>query len=288
MPSSACAAPAAISALSLHDALPIYALEAAVSPVLDAADRERLLHGTHHDPHSVLGVHPVRGGVAFRAFRPYARSVTVVTDDRRAELDRKSTRLNSSHMSISYAVFCLCGTCRHLRSFPTRRSSDLRPGSRRLPRSGCRRPRAAAARHPSRPALRAGRPPGAGRRRLPCLPAVRAVRHGRHRRPPRRTRSEEHTSELQSHVNLVCRLLLVRHLPPSPLFPYTTLFRSTPWKPPSPPFWMPPTASGCCTAPITTRTPCWASTRCGEASPSVPSGRTRGPSRSSPTTAAPN
>src|SRR5690242_1585446 len=39
-------------------------------------------------------------------------------------------------------------------------------------------------------------------------------------------RSEEHTSELQSHVNLVCRLLLRR--PPRPtLFPYTTLFRST-------------------------------------------------------------
>src|SRR5260370_8702721 len=29
---------------------------------------------------------------------------------------------------------------------------------------------------------------------------------GAHR--PRRTRSEEHTSELQSHLNLVCRLLL--------------------------------------------------------------------------------
>src|SRR5260370_13433223 len=28
------------------------------------------------------------------------------------------------------------------------------------------------------------------------------------KRPERRTRSEEHTSELQSHLNLVCRLLL--------------------------------------------------------------------------------
>src|SRR5690242_20999021 len=28
-------------------------------------------------------------------------------DGRLSELDRKSTRLNSSHMSISYAVFCL-------------------------------------------------------------------------------------------------------------------------------------------------------------------------------------
>src|SRR5207249_1160185 len=68
----------------------------------------------------------------------------------RSSLDRKSTRLNSSHVSISYAVFCLkkkkqesyivlCDThpaspryffyCsshhRDLHSFPTRRSSDL-------------------------------------------------------------------------------------------------------------------------------------------------------------------
>src|SRR5688500_3159002 len=37
-------------------------------------------------------------------------------------------------------------------------------------------------------------------------------------------RSEEHTSELQSPCNLVCRLL---RLPRSALFPYTTLFRSS-------------------------------------------------------------
>src|SRR5262245_63653595 len=29
------------------------------------------------------------------------------TVDRRSNLDRKSTRLNSSHLGISYAVFCL-------------------------------------------------------------------------------------------------------------------------------------------------------------------------------------
>src|SRR5256885_491538 len=59
------------------------------------------------------------------------------------------------------------------------------------------------------------------------------------------TRSEEHTSELQSPCNLVCRLLLekkkniilhfnysfffflmIRRPPRSTLFPYTTLFRS--------------------------------------------------------------
>src|SRR5207253_2367025 len=38
--------------------------------------------------------------------------------------DRKSTRLNSSHVAISYAVFCSLHTP-PLHSFPTRRSSDL-------------------------------------------------------------------------------------------------------------------------------------------------------------------
>src|SRR5437762_2098977 len=39
-------------------------------------------------------------------------------------------------------------------------------------------------------------------------------------------RSEEHTSELQSPMYLVCRLLLIHRPPCSSLFPYTTLFRS--------------------------------------------------------------
>src|SRR5437763_211560 len=41
-------------------------------------------------------------------------------------IDRKSTRLNSSHRCISYAVFCFAAH-RVLHSFPTRRSSDLIP-----------------------------------------------------------------------------------------------------------------------------------------------------------------
>src|SRR3990172_6999961 len=45
---------------------------------------------------------------------------------------------------------------------------------------------------------------------------------------PRSRRSEEHTSELQSRLHLVCRLffLMIRRPPRSTLFPYTTLFRS--------------------------------------------------------------
>src|SRR4051812_49704363 len=52
------------------------------------------------------------------------------------------------------------------------------------------------------------------RREVPARPqftARRCTRPGRSGSPPRATRaarSEEHTSELQSHVNLVCRLLL--------------------------------------------------------------------------------
>ncbi|MEU7473156.1 1,4-alpha-glucan branching enzyme [Streptomyces sp. NPDC044984] len=61
-------------------------MEIAVSPAVDAADRERLLSGTHHAPHSVLGAHPVPGGVVFRAFRPYALAVTVVSGGLTVEL----------------------------------------------------------------------------------------------------------------------------------------------------------------------------------------------------------
>ncbi|MEV0439281.1 1,4-alpha-glucan branching enzyme [Streptomyces spectabilis] len=57
----------------------------APSPVPDA-DRVRLLTGTHHDPHGVLGAHAVPGGVAFRALRPYARAVNAVVGDLRAPL----------------------------------------------------------------------------------------------------------------------------------------------------------------------------------------------------------
>ncbi|UGY95234.1 1,4-alpha-glucan branching enzyme [Streptomyces gobiensis] len=45
-----------------------------------------MLTGAHHDPHALLGAHPVRGGVAFRALRPFATAVTVIAKGLRAEL----------------------------------------------------------------------------------------------------------------------------------------------------------------------------------------------------------
>ena len=44
----------------------------------DAGTVERLLGGSHHDPHAVLGVHPHPGGSVVRVLRPHADEVRVV------------------------------------------------------------------------------------------------------------------------------------------------------------------------------------------------------------------
>src|SRR5204863_6659993 len=50
----------------------------------------------------------IRDALARRALDPQWRSnFSRVQSERARDLDRKSTRLNSSHVEISYAVFCL-------------------------------------------------------------------------------------------------------------------------------------------------------------------------------------
>src|SRR3712207_9117966 len=68
-----------IYTLSLHDALPI---------------SER-----HHDPNE--------GDRGRRPAHPEELAQVGLQPDREQQEDRKSTRLNSSHANISYAVFCL-------------------------------------------------------------------------------------------------------------------------------------------------------------------------------------
>src|SRR5439155_9716277 len=76
---------------SLHDALPISTfVEAGNAGLLDAAGRLDLLVGT-------LLLRRRRRRLFFRYHGGQRASPT----------DRKSTRLNSSHVAISYAVFCL-------------------------------------------------------------------------------------------------------------------------------------------------------------------------------------
>src|SRR5690348_17831311 len=84
-----------IYTLSLHDALPIYR-----GPVdeeepeefgaqFGGEQGERRLN-IHLDPADIAGVYANFANISFSRYE-----------------DRKSTRLNSSHPSISYAVFCL-------------------------------------------------------------------------------------------------------------------------------------------------------------------------------------
>ncbi|MGM1064982.1 1,4-alpha-glucan branching protein GlgB, partial [Saccharothrix sp. Mg75] len=56
--------------------------------MISPQDVDRLLAGSHHDPHSVLGVHHVPEGVVARALRPGASAVAVMAGDKRVELDR--------------------------------------------------------------------------------------------------------------------------------------------------------------------------------------------------------
>src|SRR2546430_13750652 len=70
-----------IYTLSLHDALPIWG--------------QRYHHRRSRDPGDDCRQHPDQA-ILSRSFR-----------GRRPDRDRKSTRLNSSHSQISYAVFCL-------------------------------------------------------------------------------------------------------------------------------------------------------------------------------------
>ncbi|MFH9429153.1 1,4-alpha-glucan branching protein GlgB [Streptomyces sp. NPDC017615] len=63
---------------------------------LEGVERDRLLGGTHHDPHSLLGAHPVPDGVLFRALRPNARGVSVLVDGVRSPLASEGDGLFSA------------------------------------------------------------------------------------------------------------------------------------------------------------------------------------------------
>src|SRR3712207_8424848 len=84
-----------IYTLSLHDALPIYQVH---DPLRDA-----LGAGGDGDPPAVAGAVGVAGRVVGRAVAGPGLDLA----ERVEHGDRKSTRLNSSHANISYAVFCL-------------------------------------------------------------------------------------------------------------------------------------------------------------------------------------
>src|SRR5207244_10302986 len=86
------------STLSLHDALPIFIDR------LDRSGRRMSAHVAAAEPGLGRG-HEPRGNFIDQIWNILAGMSLLPLDV--PNLDRKSTRLNSSHQIISYAVFCL-------------------------------------------------------------------------------------------------------------------------------------------------------------------------------------
>src|SRR5699024_12038936 len=91
------AAPPDLYTLSLHDALPISTSCCGSQAKAAEEEKKSSCCGGAHPSSPGSEIDPVCG-----------MSVDTSTDmPHTGSIDRKSTRLNSSHVSISYAVFCL-------------------------------------------------------------------------------------------------------------------------------------------------------------------------------------
>src|SRR5207253_8928056 len=88
--------------LSLHDALPIFLTTADTAWLSGSADNQPV----------IIPLEVAQTGLALLVYAAVGAPLdSIVAYERRTEdqlaRDRKSTRLNSSHVAISYAVFCL-------------------------------------------------------------------------------------------------------------------------------------------------------------------------------------
>src|SRR5690606_41333247 len=92
--------PSAIFTLSLHDALPI---SEETAQIIDAEVR-RLIDEAYTSATQILTKKKKDWIALAEGLLEYE---TLSGDEIKQLLDRKSTRLNSSHVKISYAVFCL-------------------------------------------------------------------------------------------------------------------------------------------------------------------------------------
>src|SRR5690606_41407742 len=96
-------APSGLYPLSLHDALPISKLVAITRDEQQRVVGPRAEHEHRQDAHRRLVPRDVEGGEEPRG----EDGGRLVRDADHGQRDRKSTRLNSSHVKTSYAVFCL-------------------------------------------------------------------------------------------------------------------------------------------------------------------------------------
>src|SRR5690606_39796945 len=95
------AAPATvIYTLSLHDALPIFSASGENVLIYATSNRRHLM--PEYMSENLSAQHQPSGEI-----HPGESVEEKISLSERFGLDRKSTRLNSSHVKISYAVFCL-------------------------------------------------------------------------------------------------------------------------------------------------------------------------------------
>src|SRR5207249_5594839 len=85
-------------------ALPIYCR---IRAAAEAESRRRRARAATPSSSRISGATDRARGPEVAAARAAARRSSTRTRPPRSSEDRKSTRLNSSHVSISYAVFCL-------------------------------------------------------------------------------------------------------------------------------------------------------------------------------------
>src|SRR5690606_40524321 len=90
-----------IASVSLHDALPIFHDTCTVRPFAEA------MTSCGADGRCVSSETTVKSDTGLRVVLPAASSRSAYHSYSTPGTDRKSTRLNSSHVKISYAVFCL-------------------------------------------------------------------------------------------------------------------------------------------------------------------------------------
>src|SRR5690606_39973676 len=94
-----------IYTLSLHDALPIYSIRKRFGD--NAFELDKFLFIGHSLPDDQIGKAQIIGKILEKnKVKPSSVGVSMVKLVEQTK-DRKSTRLNSSHVKISYAVFCL-------------------------------------------------------------------------------------------------------------------------------------------------------------------------------------
>src|SRR5690606_41776654 len=98
------AAPCVILALSLHDALPIYMIHPEADPKVTV--RSVFIIDPNKKIRLIL-TYPPSAGRNFAEILRCIDSLQLTDYQKVATPDRKSTRLNSSHVKSSYAVFCL-------------------------------------------------------------------------------------------------------------------------------------------------------------------------------------